>query len=321
MKTALCFAALLTSSLLASSAVAAPSAPTDLDAARRAVFTEAVDAMNKKDWATCRVRALGAWSQGKHAQIAALLGLCEEQLGLFADAAEHLDFHRAHDEHKSAELTSDVEAGWKRVKDHVAVWKIESNAPKTQVSLNGKVQGDAPLTLYLAPGLVTVELRSPGFKSLVKGLDAKAGEEQAQRFDLKEDGETQGPGSTGRPSWPGWLLGGVGLAGVGAGAALLGVGQASLGDAEDAGAALRAAGGSCVAGAAQTGSCADAQDAVDQASTLSTAGVITTSVGGAALIAGVIYLLVPNQKGDAEEVAVLPWVGDRTAGVMVGGAW
>lgn len=318
-------------SLLAALGSAAPAAaadakpataetPTDLDAARQTVFAEAVQAMLNKDWATCRVKALGVWTQKQHPQVAALLGICEEQLKLYPDAAEHLDYHRKNDAGKSADRTKEVEESWKRVQPKVAIWEVTANVADVDVKVNGKPRGLAPITLYLEAGSVTLEAKKEGYKSQVLGITANAGEQQKKVLAMVVDKDAPPPPSEGRPMWPGWLIGGVGLAGVGAGAALLGIGQAKLGDAEDAGSALRAANSSCEP---PTGSasaqCGTAQDALDSAAAMSTAGIVVMGVGGAALIGGIVYLVLPQPK--AEQVGFVPWVSRESAGVTVGGVW
>lgn len=63
----------------------------ELNAASAKVFAEAIAAVEKKDWAVCRTKAIGVWQQIKNPKVAGILGICEAELKMHRDAAEHLD--------------------------------------------------------------------------------------------------------------------------------------------------------------------------------------------------------------------------------------
>jgi hypothetical protein len=64
----------------------------ELSQASKEVFKEAISAYSKENWAVCRTKAIGVWQQVKSVKVAGVLGMCESELGLNRDAAEHLDF-------------------------------------------------------------------------------------------------------------------------------------------------------------------------------------------------------------------------------------
>jgi hypothetical protein len=59
------------------------------------------------------------------------------------------------------------------------------------------------------------------------------------------------------------------------------------------------------------------------ANTYKTAANISFVAGGAALAAGAIFVLTawPTSKHPGSVVQLLPWIGNRSAGIGAGGAW
>lgn len=287
----------------------AEDSPAELDEARRAIFLEAVSAMTAKDWARCQLKALGLWSAQRHPQVAGLLGICEEQLGQYAQAAEHLDYHRKHDPRKNPGRTKEIEEAWDRVKTRVAVVELTSNAPHTSVSVNGGAAVELPTTLYLAPGTFTLASKADGFKSASRALVAAAGTAETVQIALERE---HGGAPAGKPVWPAIVLGIVGAGGIGVGIAGLVVGAQRAGDAEDL-----AASPDC---SPVTSDCLQrGDDLISDKDKFNDVGIVGLTLGAAATIGMVIYLVIPT--GPDRKATVSPWVGPGVAGIQLSGTF
>ncbi len=269
-----------------------------------------------------------AWAGRKSWDIAGNLGLTEAELGKWEEAAEHLDYAVTHigglatPTQKKA-LTERYE----QAKSNVGTVQVAS--PRVvNVKVGSRVlRSDVPF--FLAPGAHKLECSEEGYESTTMDVVVEAGRLAKVLIELKK--VAAGPDGTKiplpikpqaepRPSWPGWLLGGVGLAAAGVGAGLLGVGQSGLADAETTGASISTAGGKCTASGGGSPQCADLADDLDSAASLSTGGVVMLIAGGALLIGGVIYLVIPNEP-DAPTVSIAPWVAPGSAGLLMQGVY
>lgn len=69
--------------------------------------------------------------------------------------------------------------------------------------------------------------------------------------------------------------------------------------------------------------CAEALDTLDGGDTLSTAGIVTLGVGGGLLIAGIIYLVVPDTSAPSEKMALgfVPWMTPQGGGLVIRGGF
>lgn len=293
-------------------AQAAPTPPADLDNARRAVFMEAVKAFEAKDWATCEVKADGVWSQKQAPQTAALLGLCEAELGKYAEAAEHLDFYRSNDPKNNPGRTQEVDAAWQKIQPKVAIATISCQEPDVDLMVEGKPRGKAPLTLYVTVD-TSVEAKKLGFKPKTVNVTAKLGSSQVISLALEVDKENPPPPPPGeRPIWPAILLGGVAAAGFGVGIGLTVVSVQKKDEAADLAA-------TCV----PRSSCETEGDALlDDVEVFRGVGI-----GGFILAAGataglVGYLLAPGQSNtSAASVSVFPVVGPSEFGLRAVGSF
>jgi len=317
------FAASLTALAIATTCFARPvfaqddAAPHDLDVARKALFVEALQAMAKKDWATCRVRALGVWSQKPHAQVAGLLGICEGNLGMDLEAAEHIAYYRKNDDKSSPTRTKDVDAAWDLVRARIAVIEIETNPPGADLIRDGKRTGVTPHTLYLRAGMTTFELGKDGFETRAESLNAEAGKIEHRQFNLKPSADTgpkQGSDAT-LPQWPAWLFTGVAVAGVAVGAGLLGGRASSDGEVDE----LVAANPKCNESSPSTG-CAQINELADERNGFMTGSIVAFSVAGAATVGAVIFFVLGGSSDEKREepppVSFQPLLGPGIAGAQ-----
>lgn len=270
-----------------------------------------------------------AWAGRKSWDIAGNLGLTEAELGKWEEAAEHLDYAVTHigglatPTQKKA-LTERFELAKSKV------GTVQVASPRVvNVKVGSRVlRSDAPF--FLAPGAHKLECSEEGYESTTMDVVVEGGRVAKVLIELKKrNAGPQGPTvpvvpvvpvEEPRPSWPGWLLGGVGLAAAGVGAGLLGVGQSGLADAEATGASISAAGGTCTASGGGSPPCADLADDLDAAAGLSSGGVVMLIAGGALLIGGVIYLVVPDEPQNPK-VSIAPWVAPGSAGLLLQGVY
>jgi hypothetical protein len=296
------------------------------------LFREGNAAFDAKDFTKARALYLEAYAIKKTYDIAGHLGLTEMELKLYRPAAEHLATSlRNAPPHQGKKPFEAVIRELERAKKEVATVKLEAPAGAI-LFVDGVEVAKAPFTheVFLEAGSHTFEAKAPNQKGteqreLSKGdtltvslklLDLPAG----PSTEPVKKPPIQPPLEEGRPMWPGWVLGGTGLALAGVGGALLGIGQSKLADAETVGGEIAALGGTCEP-AVGPGSerCAEAVDTIDSGDTLSTAGVVLVGVGGAMLIGGIIYLVIPD--AEPAKAALVPWATPDGAGLVVQGAF
>lgn len=291
------------------------------------LFKEGNAAFDAKDFAKARDLYLQAYGIKKTYDIAGHLGLSEMELGLYRDAAEHLAMSiRVAPPHQSKKRFERVIEELEKAKKEVATVFVTAPAG-AKLYVDGREVGTAPVAheFFVETGRRRFEARL-GEKIGVQEPELTKG--STTKIAITIPGVASGNGDSkpkieGRPSWPGWLMGGVGLASAGIGAALLGVGQANIGTAEDIAAEIESQGGSCepVAGPGSE-RCQEGLDSIDSGDTLSTTGIVLLGVGGALLIGGVIYLVVPDGAASKESgVSFVPWVTPQGGGFVLQGGF
>lgn len=284
-----------------------------------ALFKEGNNAFNAKDFKRARGLYLEALSIKETYDIAGHLGKAELELGLHRDAAEHLALClRLAPPHISKSQFEPVVQDLELAKKEVATVTVTAPAGAA-LFVDGKEIGKAPLKheVYVETGRRRFEAKL-GAASKVEERDLAKGE--AATIPLVVAGTK--PPVEGRPSWPGWLMGASGLVVAGVGGALIGVGQSNTGEASDIGAEIEEQGGTCEPPVGPGSErCSEGQDALDSAGSLTSAGIALTAVGGAVLIAGIVYLVFPEESASSTAITAYPWVGESTAGFIVSGAF
>ncbi|PRP96575.1 PEGA domain protein [Enhygromyxa salina] len=97
--------------------------------------------------------------------------------------------------------------------------RVEGSPPGATVILDGQQVGQAPLTAEVTPGVHELELRAPERNAQIYKWEATLGVEEVFVYELSE-AQAQRRGGRGL-SIAGWVSFGLGLAGVGAGVALV----------------------------------------------------------------------------------------------------
>ncbi|NUP12086.1 MAG: PEGA domain-containing protein [Polyangiaceae bacterium] len=300
----------------------------ELNEASRAVFKEAVQAAGTKDWAVCRTKAAGVWDQVKNPTVAALLGACEEELGMHRDAAEHLDFFLQRDSGKEPVQTNVAKEAYAKARKHVVLVTVNSVPGEAEVWMGNAMVTRTPARLFVEPGASSVELRKSGYANATQSWTASAGDERSFAVSLEEQGGGGGAGAGGaggggaggaggegggepdsKPIWPAILMGGVGAVGLGVGISLTVASAGKYDDAETMGAC-----------ADQT--CINAQtDLLGESDTFQNAAIAGYAIGGAALIGMTVYLLIPGPEPANAAVQVVPIATPDTQGVIVTGTF
>lgn len=285
-------------------AFAGEAPPVGLDEARRQLYAEAIQALEKGDWATCRVRALGVWTQKQHPQVAGLLGVCEEKLGLYQDAAEHLAYNRRLDDGTSASRTKQVDDAWNSLTPKIAIIQVNCNARGAELAIDGKAVGSAPLTIYLAPGTASLRIRADGYRTETLNLTVSAGEQRPLTVSLKPDAGAD------KPLWAPILLGVLGAGGIGTGIALIVLGKNQIAGFD---------GATCPGGPETCP--AEYQDAADKHNMFLGAG-ITSLVVGALAVGGIgIYYAVPSKGADVASIQIAPVLSSGFGGLVLNGTF
>jgi hypothetical protein len=309
----------------ASAQPAAPAPPGDSSAAEaRRLLEQGADAYQKGDYPGAEAAFEQSFKLKPTYDTASNLGSAEAKQGKHREAAEHFAFalrnlptsESPDTQEKLAKLLAESKA-------KVVTLQLEVNAVGAEVILNGNAVGKSPIEgdVFADAGTLLVVANAPKYERFEKTENFAAGSSQTIKIELKRVPGTEEP--EGRPSWPGWLMGGVGLAAAGVGGALIGVGQAKLSDAEELGATISAGGGSCVSGDTQTSAdCSDGRAMLDDAGVMTGAGIGLLVTGGALLIGGIIYLALPSDGGSSETQAfVTPLVTPDFQGIVVLGTF
>jgi hypothetical protein len=292
-------------SLTPAPAVAQPKPATEaMNDATRALFTEAVTAYQKKDFPTCRVKALGAWGAKRHAQIASLLGICESALDMHRDAAEHLAFAIEQGEDKHPDRGKDVTDAFAKSKSKVGTVKIDSNAQGADVRKDGAVIAQTPTTLFFDPGNFILEITKQGYQPQKITLELSPGREEVVKAELamvkQDDGAGGGAGggpetppTEEKPIWPYIVLGGVGAVGLGLGIGFTVASVGKAGEAED----LACGDAACIA---------QGDELYSDANLFRGLGIGGFALLGVSAVGMIVYAVVPGPQAEAN-VSVRPW--------------
>ena len=293
--------------------------------ARQRAFDEAVAAMARRDWGECRVKTLGAWAVKKDATIAGLAGVCEVELELYRDAAEHLHFAMANGEGEVAGRGPQVKAAYEKALTRVGALDFSSTPAGAELRLQGQLVGVAPAMVFVDPGKHAFEARIDGHESKTESIELAAGEKKVLSLRLNPiDGATRPPldppddePRKRRPAWPAFVLGGVAAVGVGVGITGFVVAGGARSSAEETVAAVGPRG--CgVDGSA----CASlgVGDELDRQDTFRGLGIGGFALGGARLTGMILYLVLPESESRSTGLRIAPSFGEAQ-GLILGGTF
>ena len=283
--------------------------------------------------------------------IAGNLGQIELLLGKYRDAAEHLSHSiRVSPANGKEEAKKKSAERLEQAKREIGTLAIRVNVAGATVAIDGAPLGASPLDgeVFVEPGPHTITASLEGYTSVTSTKDIAKGARAELALTLERAPAAGGAGGAGgaaalsgatssssggdtgaggsadfppakKPIWP-YVVGGV-VAAVGVGVGIGGVvSSASHGsNASDMAATVHSKGARC---ASETSApCAPIQRELSSRDTLRGVGIAGFAVGGAALIATIVYAAVPARKREtAHSIQIAPSVG-LTNGVLVRGSF
>ncbi len=311
--------------LLAAVAASPPAQADETDV----LFDEAVVLIKEGKFEEAYPKLLSAWEKRQSFDVAANLGLVENKLGKKRDAAAHLDYALAtFPTTGDAEVKERMQAMLTSLRAELG--RLQVDAPEGCVlKIDGEERGRTPLPsvyLYVEPGARKVEGSRPGEVG-VTTIDVKAGQSLAIKLVLEP---AEGPSGGTKaaepplPLWPGLLVGGLGVAGLGAGIGLAVAAGSSGSNADDATAALPSR-GACQ-GASPPASCATIEEDLETRDLMSNAAVGAFVAGGVLTAAGVALVIVSaagasGAASDERAVVARPLLAPGFAGLGFSGAF
>ena len=331
----------------------APAPTADVVVRADALFREAIKLYKNKQYDEAEKGFLAAWALNPTYDVAANLGHTEFRLGKVRDAAEHLAFAL-----RTFPLTGKPE-GRKAAQDKleearklVVSVTVHVSAARAEVFVDGRAAGVSPLSdeLFLEPGTRTIEAKLEGYEIAKQTIQAEKGTATSVTLTLVAspavlprgggpDGRIPDPGlgkgvpppqnppavvpPTPRSLVPGFVLGAVGVAGMGTGIAFLAMYGGKKSNAETMGAAILSSGGYCSAPSASVATqCGDLHTTTKDAATFQHVGVAALVGGGVSLLAAGTYLLWPSSVAKPPSgMTAAPMVALGGGGLLVQGSF
>ncbi|MBK8251678.1 MAG: PEGA domain-containing protein [Polyangiaceae bacterium] len=258
------------------------------------------------------------WKANKSYDLAVMLGRTERNLNKHKDAAEHYSYALAHfPVTGETELREEVVSELAEVKKQIGTVRITVPLKEASVKVNDvALSADAlDKDVFLAPGKNVIEASAPGYQSSRRTIEIKAGETQDLTITLNKEGDAP------RSRVPAFVVGGIGVAGIVAGAVLVGAAEGKKGEAIK----LHDEIGSSAGCAADPVKCKALRDASGQTDALGNGGVAAFVLGGLAIAGAFGYTLLPTRRSEpktpAPKVAVLPIASQNMGGLLISGSF
>lgn len=259
---------------------------------------------------------LKVWAVKKAWDVAANLGLAQVNLGKNAAAAEHLSYAlRWFPASEPAATKAVLERRLVAARAEVGAVKVTVDVDGAAVRVNGEAKGATPLDaeVFVAAGAVTVEVQKDGYEPATRSLDLAKGAAADVTFTMTAQAAPE------RSKVPAYVAGGLGLAGVIAGGALLGVAEAQKADL--AGKLPRDASGNlvCVRTPPDASSvCPSLRAQATQLDAFGNGGIAALAVGGVVVAGAVAYYFWPTSKQAPAKTAsrLVPVAGREGGGLL-----
>jgi hypothetical protein len=280
-------------------------------------------AFEQKKWPEAEEAYLKAWQLSRTFDVAANLGLVELRLGKMRQAAEYLAYslRNAPPSSKPAQREA-TQRFLDEAKAKIGVVRLRLNVSGARVSVNGHpaVLDSPPYEVFADPGAATIEAKSDGYEDTRTTVQVKAGSTQELNLTLVE----VKPAS--RSAVPGIILGGAGVALLGAGIGLIVDAKGKTDSSNDLAKSIRDAGHSCVANASNFDARCTTLEETSSAGSMHDRVGIGLMIGGGALAAAAgAYFLWPASKAAdthaARSTTVMPLVSATGAGLVWSGAF
>jgi hypothetical protein len=286
-----------------------PAADSSAEALKRAreQFGQALALQTAGDWAGALALLKDVAAIKSTPQVRFNMALCEEKLGRLVAALGDYELAAADARAEKADLVAEeVEGRLESLRQRIPkiTFKRGSGAEAASVALDGTSIGDQMVGTPMPtdPGPHTVEAKAPGFKPFRKAL--RLAEQQSETVELVLEPEPVpppgvvggGPGQVaGRSPVYGYVIGGIGIASLGASGIFFG---------------LRAGKISALDKACPNRTCpSDQQSDIDAGKLYTTIANVTLAVGLAAVAGGVVLILSSGPSKDEPAVALAPAPG------------
>lgn len=276
-----------------------------------------------------------AFAVKKVYDIAGNLAMAEFAQGKARDAAEHLAFAL-----RSFPITGDpatkdqMQKTYDQSRGAVGALKVSVLPKGALVYVDGKPAGEAPLLddVFVEPGKHTVKATLDGHEEGSRSVDAQKGQSVAVSLELKALPKQvvtvvkDAAPVKKRSLVPSYVMGGVAVAGVGTGLALLLVGMGKKSDANDLRSNILADRKGCVTGSPNFDGarCPDLADKFGSAYTLQSAAIVPLVIGGVAAVGAVTWALLPPAKptkAGTLTIHAAPVVGVGQGGMILSGSF
>jgi hypothetical protein len=298
----------LASIAASSPARAADSGPeVSADALKRAreQFGQALALQTAGDWAGALALLKDVAAVKSTPQVRFNIALCEEKLGRLVAALGDYELAAADARAERAEqVAEEVEARLENLRQRIPKLTVKrgAGAEAAIIAVDGVSVGDQVIGMPMPtdPGPHTVEAKAPGFKPFRKSV--RVAEQQSETIEITLDAEPPppvalGPGGTrseGRSRLPGYVIGGIGVASLGASAVFFGLRAGKISDLDKA----------CPERQCQPSSQSD----IDAGKMYTTVANVTLAVGVAAVAGGLVLVLTSGPSSEPS-VALAPAPG------------
>ncbi|WP_437949287.1 PEGA domain-containing protein [Sorangium sp. So ce296] len=310
------------------------------------LFTEGSKAAEERDWDACRAKLIEAWGIRQHWRIAANLGACELNLGMYRDAAEHLSSGlRVLPADVGADTRAELTALLDEASTKLVTLTFRTDPSDAEVLLDGKSLGRGPFerSIFLDARTYAIEIRAEGRKPFKGTIEGRAGQREAvdRRLEPVEAAPPEpaapprpsrratprtapiprvGPGAQGPSIVPLVVVGAAAAVALGVSVGLSVAADGKADEAQEAAKDLNPS--ACDDPRRSTAACKALEGALSASDALSSGAVASFAVGGA-LMLGTIGLAAWNlshaRRGPAVRAA--PAIGMSLGGVTVAGSW
>ncbi|MDF3065610.1 MAG: uncharacterized protein K0R38_1211 [Polyangiaceae bacterium] len=233
------------------------------------------------------------------------IALCEEKLGRLVAALGDYELAAADARAERAEqVAEEVEARLENLRQRIPKLTVKrgAGAEAAIIAVDGVSVGDQVIGMPMPtdPGPHTVEAKAPGFKPFRKSV--RVAEQQSETIEITLDAEPPPPvalgpagaRSEGRSRLPGYVIGGIGVASLGASAVFFGLRAGTISDLDKA----------CPERQCQPSSQSD----IDAGKMYTTVANVTLAVGVAAVAGGLVLVLTSGPSSEPS-VALAPAPG------------
>jgi hypothetical protein len=288
-------------------------------------YREALEAGKAENWSRAYELLLDAVRLKQSHDILGNLGTAEFRLGRYRDAAEHFTASlKLYPVNGRPEGKAFSQSLLDEAKAQVGTLVLQIQPETAKIRVNGaEIAAGGRDLVFVEPGEVTIEVGGlAGFEPQRKKVTVEKGKSETVTMALGTVGVAGA-----RSPVPGYVAGGIGVAGLVAGGVLLGLGFAQKGDVEAK--MPRDANGKplCVrsssAGPERHPDCAALRDTESSAQTMANVG-LPMMIGSGVVVAGAVaYLLWPSSAPKTAPAAgkIVPVVGSQGGGLVWTGSF